>query len=194
MDSRFHQTALPFSLISGNGFGISRTAAHIGAFLPIRTFGQAKVECAVNLATGNLIVQEPVLSFPDIGCPINFSYVYNSLSDTGWRFSYGREIKKSPDGSITLIEADAHEIQYQYDANSKSYLPIEFLGTKPIITENDNGFIYYDPLSRVTETFDNNGLLQLQTNKSGNQTQFEYVANQLTAVIAPSGSRYEVKR
>jgi hypothetical protein len=78
MNIRNQVVGFPFSLTSGQGLGASHSSLH--SFLPTRSLGQADIKCDFNMATGNVCVEDRLLSFADVGGNIEFSYFYNSLA------------------------------------------------------------------------------------------------------------------
>ena len=106
----------PFSLISGNGLGVSYSSfTQIGSALPSRDFGVLKMQSFINVKTGNLIIFDHKLIVQESNFPLEFYYVYNSQAQKVadiWRFAH-RRFKFLPQPNQTLsailIEKDGHE-------------------------------------------------------------------------------------
>lgn len=198
MNLRSEVSAFPFSLISGQGLGVSH-ASLPHSFLPARAFGQADIKCAANMATGNLIIQDHALRFPNLDDAIELSYIYNSCDAVSpWRFHCGKQINNiKAKQSLHVIEADGHDIEYNYNAKDDYYYPSTYQEGKPVIRydEENKTWNWTHPLSRKTECFDAQGLLIKSTDKSGNVTSYKYDdKGQLQTIIAASGVTYEIKR
>ena len=207
----------PFTLIAGQGLGYLSESKQTDLPVSHRLFGQAKLNYAVNIATGNLVAQDHVISIPDVNGPVEFSYLYNSLETdpaSAWKLNVGRRIKldklaeqasifdkaksffytNTP--SITVIEADGHESNYILKEDGCYYLTDCQDGMPCIkIDKENNTYTWYHPKSRHTEYFDAKGNLTKRVDEAGNETVYEYnAAGELQAIVAASRTRYEIRR
>src|SRR5688572_9634803 len=90
MKSHDEISGYPFYLIAGKGLGHAKPQK--GMPFAQRQFGQANLKYSVNVATGNLVAQDRLISVADKGEPVELSYLYNSL-ESAWRLTVGRKIK-----------------------------------------------------------------------------------------------------
>lgn len=209
---KFHDeiSALPFSLIAGQKLGVKQCDELLSS--ASRTFGQAKLKFAANVATGNLTAQDRLISIPDVNGTIDLSYVYNSL-DSEWRLNAGRKIKLCQDATngwydwassfvysktptLTLLEADGSESSYilKEDGN---YYAVDCQDGTPSIKHNKekNTFTWSHPKTRVSEEYDAQGKILKKIDEVGNETHYEYdETGALKTIISPSGTRYEIRR
>lgn len=198
MHLRDDTLGLPFSLTSGEGLGIlNSSCSQLHSFLPTRPFGQANVQCVANMATGNLYCQDHLLSFPDVGGPVEFFYAYNSNNNQS-HLAYGSRLQaiKEKD-SISVVASDGQITQCLYNTNSNNYVAQKGEKDLPVLTfdQNNDQWICYHPESRLHEIFSSEGLLIEKIDEAGNQTHFEYdELNKLKAIIPPSGVRYEFEQ
>lgn len=77
MESHQESSDRPFSLIAGQDFGFIMQQTHVPD--QGHAIGRAKLNYFVNVANGNLVAIDHVISIPDIRNPVEFSYLYNSL-------------------------------------------------------------------------------------------------------------------
>ena len=143
MNLRSHSFSYPFTIITSRHLGVTYSSlTQMGAFHQSHSFGQAKVKCYVNIANGNLVIADHELQFPDIGDPINISYVYNSLNNV-WNLAASRAILSvDVKTSIIVIEADRAEVEYQYYAIDDCYYAPGHAEGIPYITYNENKNIW----------------------------------------------------
>lgn len=191
----------PFSLFSGEGQG----ADSIEILSPNRAFGQAKLHYSVNITTGNLTAHDRKITVHDTGNEMIFSYCYHSGTNA-WKLTHGRKIKSQSiqsylssylySNTITVTEADGVDVTYTQHSDGNYYGPVQH-GARPYIQFDDTKKTcrWYHPKTRITEQFDAAGLLKTKTDENGNETTYEYDENkELTAIIAPSGTRFEIRK
>lgn len=196
------QINYPFTIITGEGLGISYSSfKQVDSPIPWEPLGQAKVKAYVNLANGNLFVEDHALTLAEVNCPITFNYIYNSQTGnpaTAWKLAVGKRLKLPPSGNnLTLIEPDGHETIYSKDdPKINVYRPPGLGNGLPILKYDDvNKYweIYY-PDTHITEIYDSRGLQQSHRDLSGRTTTYKYDdKQQLSDIITPS-SHYEIKR
>jgi YD repeat-containing protein len=210
MQSHTKSSGYPFSLIAADGLGCPSGLAP--AFLPSRSFGLAKLSYQVNVATGNLIAEDRLISISDVGGPVEIFYIYNSLATnavSAWKLNVEKRIKpkeatsffsrmpffSSAETELTLLEADGREVSYIANSDGCYYAAESEDGTPYIKRNHDSSYTWYHPKLRITEIFDTEGRIVKRIDATGNKTGYEYNdKGEMRAIILPSGSRYEFLR
>lgn len=194
----------PFTPISGQGLGTCYSSLEqIGMLNELQGLGQAKIVFFPNIANGNLIIKDHMISVIEAGTPLQLGYVYNSQATDVtkcWKFSATKYLKVLPSvgqpaKAAVLVESDGHETSYTSTEGSLNYYA-------PAINENGKSYLYYDsvntqwliynPGDHSIEYYGSDGLLKKRTDMYGNMTIFQYVNGQLNAIVGPSGARYEL--
>ena len=195
--------AYPFSLISGNGLGVSYSSlTQIGPAIPSRDFGVLKMQSFINVSTGNLIIFDHKLIVQEQNFPLEFYYVYNSHAETMadiWRFAHKRfKLLPKPDqtSSAILIEKDGHETDYQFDSKTNRWLAPYWSDSRPYLhyDKPENQWVWFDPKTQITEIYNDQGYLQERLDSRNERTRYRYDDLQtpwkLTKILAPE-SNYE---
>lgn len=198
----------PFTIIAGVGLGACYSSlTQIGELQPSVGYGQAGIRLYANVANGNLVVRDHVLTMMETNGSLEFSYIYNSqaaTTDTLWRFAVASRLVKMPETTrplgvdAILLEVDGHETRYvQSPLSPLMYLAPWHSNGNPYLIYNYNNSQWerYQCATREIEFYDDKeGLLRLRMDAAGRKTSFEYEQAELTAVVGSSGIRYEIRK
>lgn len=195
-----------FNPIAGAGLGTSQSSLlAIGALYPNVGFGQAKLKCFTNVANGNFVLQDHVLTQKEMNGELEFYYTYNSQAeglDKLWHFSLDKRWTSLPSttrplgNTATLIEADGHETVYTIGTNNYYFAPKVGDGTPYLrFDEEKNQWIWYHPKTQITEIYNAEGRLLIRKDLAGRETHFNYNdQHQLATIVGPTNNSYEIKR
>ena len=195
----------PYTLITGAGLGTCYSSlTQIGAIRASNSVGAAGLQLYANAHTGNLIVRDHVITIMEQNGPLEFSYIYNSQAsspETLWRLAVGSRLIVIPSTErplgpeVVLLESDGHETHYtpRPEAPLFYFAPGHREGTPYLTYRYSEGhWERYDPGTRMTYYYDPQGLLRQHFDPLGRTTRYEYENNALSAVVGPSGCRYEI--
>jgi hypothetical protein len=125
----------------------------------------------VNIASGNLILQESDYTLGGLGLPTTLTRTYNG-GDTrdgifgfGWSFPYAMGLQVNAGGSVTIENFDGRRDYYTISGSTYTGAP----GLETTLTHNGSSWTlaYRDHTSK---TFDANGKLTASTDANGNTT------------------------
>lgn len=108
----------PFIYVSGSGYGVSQSSlCRNGPFNQCRFVGQAKVQLYVNVANGNVIIEDHPFEAEEMNGRFELRFIYNSQKiETPWRLNISSiSDVDAENGLLTFIEADGHKTIYHYD-------------------------------------------------------------------------------
>lgn len=195
----------PFQLVAGQGLGVSYSSLNqIGTVLSNTTLGQAKLDCYINIATGNLILKTPILPMIEMGNDLEFHYVYNSLvPNNNWRLGITKHWSRLPDTKLqnkaqtaVLVETDGHETIYELSTvNNLIYKAPGYSEGTPHLTYDyiNEQWVWYHPGTHVTEYYNKDGYLLQRYDMQGRVTHYVYdQKNNLTSILAPSNYCYKI--
>jgi YD repeat-containing protein len=192
-----------YSLVAGDGLGTRYTSlTQQGLLRPLEKVGQAKVSFISNVSNGNLFVTDYATLMQASNGAIALGYVYNSLAplENAWHFSLDKRWTQLPQNktqNAVLLEGDGHVSQYVYDTKTDSYLaPAHAEGRASLRYDAaSKQWSWVHPKTKISEFYDQAGLLRKHQDAKGRSTRYEYNdAKQLSAIIGPSGERYELQR
>jgi YD repeat-containing protein len=197
----------PYAPITGQGLGICYSSFNkVGTLFLQKGFGSAGLSFYPNLSNGNLVFKDRILKIFEENFPLELGFVYNSQVDDpnqAWKFSI-KKFKQLPTvqpsgGTGILQEADGHLTTYLQDSKNPEnifYAQESINSTKFLhFDAAQNLWLLQDPKSADKEYYDLQGLLCKKINSRGRETQYEYDNNQqLTAIMGPTGNRYEIRR
>jgi len=191
------------AVISGNGLGLSNTSlTQLGQTSGGQTsLGQAKVGQYLNLATGNLVLQNSDEGLQFDGLPLNVLRTYNSqgqlTGNQGWLFGFSRNLGavtgtlNTAGSTIARTADDGSVVIYAYNASLGVYVSQGQNGTADTLSWNatTSTWTWTDGASRVQETYSATGQLRtLSDPESGASYSFGYNAsNQLSTITAGDG-------
>lgn len=193
------------AIVSGSGLGLSTSSlATLGqkGVLGVPGLGNTGEQAFVNIATGNLVLQDRDDRLVDEGLDIGVLRTYNSQGladdDNGDNWSTGFFVKNllisgTPNGagsSVTRVDRDGARSVYTFDAASRTYTSTEGAGAYDVIAYNagSSSFTWTDGASGTTERYNRtDGRLASTTDAQGNTVSYEYDTGLLSRVVAPSG-------
>lgn len=192
----------PFYIISGEGLGLINTTQSIINNNPVsgEAFGQAPIQSYANIASGNLIVQTPVLKLDDPLFVIQFYWTYNSQGQdkAKWHFNWDKKLLQPNPQSNTLqlVESDGHITTYQKDPNRGNVYFSQNIGEGTPYFSFDsvkNRFRKYDPKAQCYEYYDQSGRLISTENLTGLAMNLNYDnQGRLQNIVAASGVIYNM--
>lgn len=196
----------PFQIIAGQGKGYKKSSLNqIGEIIPARKIGEAGVALYVNVANGNYVVCDRLLSIAESNHHEQLGYVFNKLATnpaTCWQLTLNKLISMDAN-HILLREKDGHETLFSISQEKLGYY------VEPAFSKDGRAYIYkttadascgytwvlYHPDTQVTELFDDQGFLVEKRTRLGNKTRYFYdQAQQLTRINLPSGHYLTITR
>jgi|GEM_PF-643385 len=168
----------------------------------------------VNVANGNLVVQESDISIPGRGVPVSVSRTYNSRKSMisgifgyGWFSNVETNLVDAGTGPITLIDADntrhifGQQVGGGYVAHSGVYLTLvknsdntytitQMDGTKTNFNSSGKVSSIVDTNGNITSyTYDTGGKLTSIQDASGRTTTFAYGTNGYVSSVTDPANR-----
>ncbi|MGO4502617.1 putative Ig domain-containing protein [Dyella sp. 2YAF14] len=192
------------AVISGNGLGLGNTSlTQLGQTSGGQaSIGQAGIGQYLNLATGNLVLQNADEGLIFDGLPLNVLRTYNSLGqltgNQGWLFGFTRNVGgltgtlNTAGSTITRTADDGSTVTYAYNATLGKYVSQGQNGAADTLSWNagTSTWTWTDGGSRVQETYNATGQLQtLADPETGAQYTFGYTGAQLTTITAGDGDQ-----
>lgn len=190
------------AIVAGNGLGLGNTSlTQLGqAQGGQATIGQGQVGQYVNIATGNLVLQNQDEGLIFDGLSLNVLRTYNSLGQfagsQGWLFGFTRNVTgltgtlNAAGSSISRIDDDGSAVTYAYNASLGVYVSSGQAGAQDTLAWDaaNNQWTWTDGSSREQETYDANGRLIALTNPdTGAHFTFNYQAGVLSSIVAGDG-------
>jgi YD repeat-containing protein len=191
------------AVIAGNGLGLGNTSlTQLGQTSGGQpNIGQAQVGQYLNLATGNLILQNADEGLIFDGLPLNLLRTYNSLGQAtgnqGWLFGFTRNLNavtgtlNTAGSTLARIGDDGSVVTYAYNTTLGVYVSQGQSGANDTLSWNaaSSSWTWTDGASRVQETYSASGQLQtLSDPETGAGYSFGYNAsNELTTITAGDG-------
>jgi RHS repeat-associated protein len=145
----------------------------------------------VNIASGNLILQESDYTLGGLGLPTTLTRTYNG-GDTrdgifgfGWSFPYATGLQVNAGGSVTIENFDGRRDYYTISGSTYTAPP----GLETTLTNNGSSWTlaYRDHTSK---TFDANGKLIASTDANGTTTNLAYASGRLTTITDAAGRTF----
>ncbi|WP_279237486.1 putative Ig domain-containing protein [Dyella sedimenti] len=193
------------AVIAGNGLGLANTSlSQLGQTSGGQAaIGQASSGQYLNLATGNLILQNADEGLIFDGLPLNVLRTYNSLGQAtgnqGWLFGFNRHLGavtgtvNTAGSTITRVADDGSVVTYAFNATLGKYVSQGQAGTADTLAWNASAstWTWTDGTSRVQETYSGSGQLQtLKDPETGASYTFGYDAsNELSTITAGDGDK-----
>ena len=144
----------------------------------------------VNIARGNLIVEEDTLSIAGTGPALSLSRFYNSLSSIGWadwRLNTGSGVflEETDDRSIAYHGASGFAIPFVRNPDGTYTSPTAINAT---LLENENvSYKLTYHASGDVENFDASGRLVSEVDANGNRISYAYSGGDLTSITDTQG-------
>jgi YD repeat-containing protein len=190
------------AVIAGNGLGLGNTSlTQLGQTSGGQAaIGQAGIGQYLNLATGNLVLQNADEGLIFDGLALNVLRTYNSLGqltgNQGWLFGFTRNVGgltgtlNTAGSTITRTADDGSAVTYAYNATLGEYVSQGQSGAQDTLSSDGSAWTWTDGASRVQETYDASGLLQtLSDPETGASYSFGYNGSQLTTITAGDGDQ-----
>lgn len=190
------------AVVAGNGLGLGNTSlTQLGQSMGGQaTIGQGQVGQYVNIATGNLILQNSDEGLIFDGLALNTLRTYNSLGqlsgNQGWLLGFSRNISglvgtlNTAGSSITRTDDDGSSVTYVYDSTRGVYVSSGQSGAEDTLSWNatSSQWTWTDGASRQQETYDADGqLLTLADPTTGASFSFNYDGGRLSTITAADG-------
>ena len=147
----------------------------------------------VNVASGNLILQESDYTLGGLGLPTTLTRTYNG-GDTrdgifgfGWSFPYAMGLQQNSDGSVTIQNFDGRRDYYTLYGSTYTAPP----GLETTLVHNGSTWTltYRD---HTIKTFDANGKLTAETDADGNTTSLAYTSGRLSTITDAAGRAFSL--
>ncbi|WP_017462622.1 putative Ig domain-containing protein [Dyella ginsengisoli] len=192
------------AVISGNGLGLLGTSASALRLGSQGGLGQSGASQYVNVATGNLVLQQRDEQLVAQGLLAGLTRTYNSLGSTGdvgagaWLLGLDRRLGalsgslNTAGSTITRDGGDGEEEIFTYDATRGLYVGTTQSGAEDTLawSAGDGTWTYTGGGDRMQETYSGAGVLtDLTDGKSGAHYKLSYnpTTQQLTSVMADDG-------
>ncbi|WP_419688228.1 Ig-like domain repeat protein [Burkholderia theae] len=189
------------AIVSGNNLGLN-----LGSFAVLGSngkFGNAvqgrSGESAyVNVANGNLVLQDNDALLMGLGLNISDLRTYNSqgtanfTNGDGWQTGLYKSVVRQSDGTFERTDSDGSTSIYAWDATSQGYVETTSAGSalSTIRVNADGTLTWTNGSTGTTETYEGggSGLLLSSTDTDGNTLAYSYDRNNLlTRVTDASG-------
>lgn len=195
------------AVVSGSGLGLFNSSlAQLGqAHGGQAGVGQALEGQYVNVATGNLVLQDQDESILTRGLPISFVRTYNSLGTTGgvgqdgWLHGFERRVTgltgtvNTANSTVRRVLGDGTETVFTWDAVAIAYVSTDGSGAHDTLTWNgtNSRWTWTEGSSLQREVYDASGtnggrLMTILDVKSGATYQLDYdvPSGRLTGVVS----------
>ncbi|MFC5741591.1 RHS repeat domain-containing protein, partial [Dyella tabacisoli] len=190
------------AVIAGNGLGLGNTSLTqlgqaSGGAAPL---GQGRVGQYLNIASGNLILQNADEGLVFDGLPLNVLRTYNSLGqlsgNQGWQFGFNRTISglagtlNTAGSTVSRIADDGSAVTYAYNATLGKYVSSGQSGSTDTLawSAGASTWTWTDGASRQQEVYNATGqLTQFSTLETGASYSFTYTGSQLHTIVAGDG-------
>ncbi|MBC7381182.1 MAG: LysM peptidoglycan-binding domain-containing protein [Burkholderiaceae bacterium] len=197
------------AIISSSNLGLADSSqTNLGLTQGDPTVGRSKEQAWVNVATGNLVMQQQDEFLVGKGPDATVLRTYNSQGVTdgdnndNWRIGFYRQIKtltgtvNTAGSSVVRVDKDGAELLYTYDTTLNRYIRKDGSGSFDTMTYDGNGgnlkWAWTDGATRATESYDwTSGVGKLQEAKDadGNKVTYTYNSGLLTSVTNASGEQ-----
>lgn len=188
-----------FSPIVSDGLGVCFSSLETyGAIVPSQGVGAAKLRYFINIATGNLVVQDPLVEAHQCNETVEFGFTYNSHTTTPWTMKLQSLSDPTPGSTPTVMlnEGDGHQTLYTYDAASGNYYPPtgSMYGLVTLTKLSDGSWKRFIPSTQRTESYNSDGQLLSVTDAKGRETSYTYdVASNCPLIITgPNGNTCKI--
>jgi RHS repeat-associated protein len=145
----------------------------------------------INLAHLNYVLSDKDISYMDHGRPIQIVRTYNAYSTyegifgRGWTFNYGIHLIEETSGDVTIVRGTGAEKVFTLQTDG-TYDPPKAVYDQ--LTKNTDGtFTLWVKRSRLTYTFDTNGVLTSVADTNGNTVTLSYNNGLLTTITDAAG-------
>ena len=199
------------AIFAGTGFGFERgSGALLGGagLLGSAAQGRGGEGVAVNVATGNLVLQKQDEFLVGLGPDAGISRTYNSLTNLAddnndkWRQSTDRRVYglsgtlNATGSTVKRVSGDGTEIVYSWDTVQSAYVTHDGAGAYDKITNDGTEWKWTDGDTQTVEryVYDATGRIKSVTDRNNSTLTFSYDgSNRLSQLTTSDGSwlRYE---
>lgn len=189
------------AIVSGNSLGLSLTSlVTLGSQAAMGAAGQGRngEQVYVNVATGNLVVQDQDERLMGLGLGVTALRTYNSQgrldddnADNWAQGIYRQQLALvgtlgAAGSQIVRVDQDGAQAIYSFDAAQAAYVNVDAAGAHDKITWSATAFTWTDGDTGLKQTYDATGSARLlsTTDTSGNSLSYNYDASGQIASIA----------
>ncbi|MFZ6747271.1 hypothetical protein ACO0LC_29015, partial [Undibacterium sp. JH2W] len=195
------------AIVSGNSTGLNLTSSsNLGQRGNLGSASQGKTgeQSIVNVATGNLVLQDKDGFLASRGNDLSVIRTYNSQgvikddnTDTWWINGYRRIVNltgtlNQAGSSLQRVGADNAIQIYDFDLTSNSYLARSGTGKSDSIKYDviNSSWTWTDPTSQSTESYaGTNGRLLFSSDANGNTVTYGYTGDYLSTITSANGDK-----
>ncbi|MEN9868078.1 MAG: hypothetical protein RL748_3668 [Pseudomonadota bacterium] len=184
------------AIVSGNGTGLlNSSAALLGqrGLIGNASTGRNGEAAYVNVATGNLVLQDRDSFLASTGLDLALNRTYNAQGkfndDNGdnWKFGLHKQVTgltgavNTIDSTITRIDGDGTVSVYSWDQARQLYRSSDGAGAFDTLSLSGTNWLWTDGSSGIQESYDstNNGRIISSNDPEGNALSFIYGDNGL---------------
>ncbi len=155
--------------------------------VPSRPLGQAGVQIAANISTGNLFIEDHQIALDDGGWQLKFGMVFNSQGVPQWRFNLGRRITQKNTSQIEVTLDDGGKLLFT-SSDGTNFSAQTPSGNFELTKNADSSFTLLDPASGICSHFSNNGFEERREDATGIGLTFHYDEHgDVAHMFLPSG-------
>jgi RHS repeat-associated protein len=147
----------------------------------------------INLAHLNFVLKDKDIAYLDFGRTIRILRHYNAYSTyegifgRGWTFNYGMHLQEDPSGDAVVVWGSGAKKRFTLQGDG-AYTPPRAVYDQ-LSKAPDGTFTLWVKRSRLTYSFDGNGVLNSVTDNNGNTITLSYDANDLLTTITDASGR-----
>lgn len=199
------------AIVSGNSTGLNlASSSNLGQRGNLGSASQGKTgeQSIVNIATGNLILQDKDGFLAARGNDLSLVRTYNSQgtftddnADGWWINGYRRLVNvtgalNQPGSSIQRVGADNSVQTYDFDSVSNEYVARAGSGKFDTLKydADTTNWTWTDPSTQSKESYTAHGdtwRLSASTDTNGNSATYAYTGDYLSAITSPNGDKVE---
>jgi len=196
------------AIVSGNGTGLLNTSASVlgqGGLFGSATTGSSKEGAYVNVANGNLILQDQDDFIAAAGVNLALTRTYNSQGSTAdgvgaqWKLGVRKQVTNltgtlnAVGSTLTRIDSDGSAFLFKWDSSRSAYVSTDGDGAYQTIVRDGNNWVWRssrNDLLGLHEIYDalNNGRITTVKDEVGVRLSYQYdTAGQLAQIADASG-------
>ena len=191
------------AVIAGNGLGLDNSSLRQLGLGGQATVGQGRVGQYLNIASGNLVLQNADEGMIFGGLPLSALRTYNSQGqlsgNEGWLFGFSRSVGgltgtlDTAGSTVTRTDDDGSSVVYAYDTTTSRYVSTGQSGPSDTLSWDAGAstWTWIDTAGssdQRQETYDASGrLTALSDLQTGASYSFNYSNGQLAAITAADG-------
>jgi YD repeat-containing protein len=192
------------AIVSGNGTGLLNTSASVlgqGGLFGSATTGSSKEGAYVNVANGNLVLQDQDDFIAASGVNLALTRTYNSQGSTSdglgaqWKLGVRKQVTNltgtlnAVGSTLTRIDSDGSAFLFKWDSTRSAYVSTDGDGAYQTIVRDGNNWVWRSSRSDLLglhEIYDalNNGRITTIKDEVGVRLTYQYGADGQLAQIA----------